>query len=339
MLDAVRNTGGRPGRCRCCLAVAALPAMVLWGTIGCARNGELSVLETGYSDQSKTQILFYSPPGATVTVRGSTTRGHQIAASGPEGHRLEYSPEEFSVFNLSPGRYEFKYVTAPGLPGVSVYGELNVGRPCSHEARVFQRRAFVPVALPSLYYQRVEHIGDEIFPFRGQAMRRAIDEHDLERLKQGDVIEKVFFIADLERARKQRDLIDQEIAVCEREIEYADDRFRLAYLDSKLDITDSLANLLGTDREHIRWERRRIALHQKLIRLQELRDRTHALLKGDRVLTRKGMLVLATEQVIESHRDPVRAADDLGEVILVMRIGGRHMHWGDPRSERAAYEY
>jgi hypothetical protein len=28
----------------------------------------------------------------------------------------------------------------------------------------------------------------------------------------------------------------------------------------------------------------------------------------------------------------------LGEVLVVMRVGGRHMHKGDPRQELAAYQ-
>ena len=57
---------------------------------------------------------------------------------------------------------------------------------------------------------------------------------------------------------------------------------------------------------------------------------------GDHVLIRKGMLVLATEEVVASHRDVVKAAEELGEVLLVMRIGGRHMDWSDPSRELAA---
>ena len=42
--------------------------------------------------------------------------------------------------------------------------------------------------------------------------------------------------------------------------------------------------------------------------------------------------------VVESHKDVTSAADDIGEVLLVMRVGGRHRHWGDPGKELAAYE-
>lgn len=316
-----------------CLVGLAMVSLI--GLLGCASTPGS---EQGYSDQCRTQIQFYSPPGSTVTVMGGPTRSHQIAQYGAYGHRLEHSPEEFSVFNLAPGRYEFKYTTADGLPGVSVYGELDVQYADTHEARVFQRRAFVPIALPSEYYRRVEAVGNEIYPYRGEAFRTAIDEQDLQRLKQGDVIEKVIFVADLERADKVLEKTERDIAVCEREMEYADARFRLAYYDFRTDVMDPAANFFGTDKNFIRWERERKREQQRLGKLVALRKRTQALIKGDRVLVRKGMLVLATQEVVEPHRDVVDASDDLGEVMLVMRVGGRHMQWGDPAVEARVSE-
>ncbi|UCD27271.1 MAG: hypothetical protein JSV03_09060 [Planctomycetota bacterium] len=311
-----------------------LAVVVMVGlTAGCQHP-----LETGFADKGKLQIQFHTPPGATVTVFDSPPRSHQIAQYGAFEHRLEHAPEQFCVFNLGPGRYEFKYVSADGLPGVSIYGELNVHHVNSHEARVFQRRSFIPIALPSEYYRRTEVIGDQIFPYRGEAYRTAIDEHDLLRLKEGDVIEKVFFVADLEDAYENRDKLEREIAACEREMEYAETRFRNAYMDYKAEADDPVANFWGTDREFIRWEKKRRKLDQKLARLQAEYKRTRALLSGDHVLIRKGMLVLTTEEIVEPYTDVVKAADDLGEVLLVMRIGGRHMHKGDPRREMAAYE-
>jgi hypothetical protein len=295
-------------------------------------------LETGFANHCKMQIQFHTPPGSTVTVFTCPPRSHQIAQYGAFEHRLEHSPEQYCVFNLSPGDYEFKYVSADGLPGVSVYGELEIHYPNRHEARVFQRRSFVPIALPSEYYQKTEVVGNEIFPYRGEAYRTAIDEHDLQRLKQGDVVEKVFFVADLEEAYERRDELEQEIAACEREIEYTETRFRNAYMDYRVDVEDTIANILRTDRKFIRWEKKRQKVSQKLDKLQAEYKRIRALLKGDHVLVRRGMLVLATEEVVEPYCDVVDAADELGEVLVVMRIGGRHMQKGDPRQELAAYQ-
>jgi hypothetical protein len=301
---------------------------------GCSQNS----LEPGYASQCRTQLQFLSPPGATVAVRGGPTRSHEIPVYGAYDNRLEQSPEQFSVFNLAPGRYEFKYTAAEGLPGASIYGELDVEHANSHMARVFQRRSFVPIALPSEHYKKAEVNGDQIFPYRGEAYRTAIDEQDLERLKLGDVVEKVFFVADLEKAAKTRDRLLRDLKVCERKMEYAESRFRLAHQDFRAEVTDPVANLLGTDREFIRWEEKRQELSQKYEKLQKKLQRIQALLAGDHVLIREGMLALATQQIVEPHRDVEEAAEDLGEVILVMRIGGRHMHWGDPRRELASYE-
>jgi hypothetical protein len=262
----------------------------------------------------------------------------QIAESGPFSERLETAPEENAIFNLKPGRYEFKYNSAEGLPGVSIYGELNVHNANSHDARVLRRRAFIPVSLPSEYYQQIEAIGDEIYPFRGEAYRTSIDELDIQRLRQGDVVEKVIFVADLKKCEKMKDEVEQDLVACEREMEYANARFRLAYEDFRTSVGGTTATLFRTDRKFIKWEKRRTELDQEMEELLAKQKRLKSLLKGDRVLARRGMLVLATEGVIEPHRDAVKAADDLGEVLVVMRLGGRHMQWGNPTEEMAAYQ-
>ncbi len=314
------------------LCIVAATAMVT----GCGDKNAHPV-ELGYGNRGWTQIQFYAPPGAAVTVRAcDAARTHQVAEYGPFDNRLEQSPEQFSVFNLAPGRYEFKYTSAPGLPGVSVYGELVIRNANSHEARVFQRRSFVPIALPSEYYQQVEINGDEIFPYRGEGFRTAIDSYDLTRLRTGDVIEKVIVVADLEKAEKCRKDLEQDVAVYERKQEYADARFRNAYLDFQMDVDDPVSNMFGTDKKFIKWEEERREADQELKERQDKLRRTKALLRSDHVLTRKGQLVLATEEVIEPHRDAVKAAEDIGEVLVVMRLGGRHMHWGNPAQEVAA---
>jgi hypothetical protein len=313
------------------IAMAWVAAIAMLANTGCARH------ETGYADQSKTQIQFYSPPGATVTVRAWPTRSHQIGEYSPFENRLELTPQEYAVFNLSPGRYEFKYVSAEGLPGASVYGELEVKHACSRTARMFRRRAFVPVALPSAYYQRITPQGDEIFPFRGEALRTAIDELDLQRLSQGDVVEKVFVVANLEDAKEDLAQAQVDLAVAERELQYSEARFREAFYDFRIDVSDSSANFWGTDRRFIRWESRRQQRQQRILAIEARIARLTNLLNADRVCVREGMMVVATEQIVDCHENPVRAADRIGEVLLVMRIGGRHMNWGNPRGELAAY--
>lgn len=313
----------------CSAAGLLLPTLMM----GCSHTRSA---EPGYDAQCKTQVQFYSPPGAAVSVRTCPPRTHEVATYGAYGNRLEQTPEEFCVFNLSPGRYEFKYTSAEGLPGASIYGELNVMYANTHEGRVFQRRAFVPISLPSEHYKQVEVAGDETFPYRGEVYRTAIDEMDLQRLQQGDVVEKVFVVADLEKATKVRDKTLRDLKVIEREMEYRDVRFRDAYQNFQMDAANPMARFLGTDKEFIRQEKDRQELTLKYEKLQERLKRTQALLKGDHVLARKGMLVLATEEVVQPHRDVVESSERLGEVLLVMRLGGRHMHWGDPKQELAA---
>ena len=317
-----------------CLGCTLTAAFILTAFLssGCSQCDQ-SAIERGYADQSKTQIHFISPPGAKVTVAGGPTRTHQVATYGPFNNRLEQEPEEHAVFNLAPGRYEFKYSAIEGLPGVKIYGELEVKHANSKAARIFQRRAFVPIALPSEYYRRVEVTGDEILPYRSERSRTAIDAYDLERLRQGDVVEKAFFIADLERASKRLSEIEVRIAEIEREIEYADARFRCAYFDFRLDACEGCDLFGGKGRDFIEWEKKRIRLQQELDRLIAQQRRTRALLQADRVLTREGMLVVATDEIVKPHKDIERASDDLGEVLLVMRLGGRHMHWGNEFDE------
>jgi hypothetical protein len=294
-------------------------------------------LETGYADQGKMQIQFYAPPGAMVTVAGGPTRTHQINEYGPDGDRLERTPEEFAVFNLAPGRYEFKYAAAEGLDNVAVYGELEVKSPWCGYAKTFMRRAAIPISLPSAYYKRDPNKGDEIYAFRGMAVRAAIDETDLMRLKQGDVVEKVFVVADLHQADKVARQARKDLQILERKLEYADVRFKSAYSSFRLDAEDPWARLFGTDREHIGWEKERLSLQEKIEKTEAKLKRAEALLRADHVLIQKGMLVIATEEVVKEHHDVVDAADDIGSVLLVMRLGGRHMHWGEPARELASY--
>ncbi|GMU20703.1 MAG: hypothetical protein AMXMBFR13_07990 [Phycisphaerae bacterium] len=330
----------RDGGCRCTRRRVGVRAALAAGVAfvflaGCSHHNP--ALEPGYSDQGKTQIQFYSPPGASVTVKDCQPRVHQVGQYGPYGQRLEYTPEEFSVFNLSPGTYEFKYTAAEGLGPVSVYGELQVEHANAEFARLFQRRAFVPISLPSEHYRRVEVIGPEIYPYRGEAFRTAIDENDILRLRQGDVVEKVFFVADLKLVEHEIRETEQDVAVYERKLEYAEARFRNAYLDFRVDVTDKMANFWRTDRKFIAWQEERVELAQKLERLERKLTRLRTLLSGDTVLVRRGMLVLATEEVIEPYDDPEETSDELGEVLVVMRLGGRHMHWGEPGRELAGY--
>ena len=342
MFRVAQQWGRLKGRRAMLVVVTSLAVVGVVG-LGCSGPGNAgwdtryNWHEQGYAATCKTQVMFYSPPGASVTVR-DPVRTHEIAPDPAYGARFEHTPDEESIFNLGPGRYQFKYTAIEGVPDVSIYGELEVKWIRSEMARKFQRLGNVPIALPSEHYRRVEAIGNEIYPYRGETYRTAIDENDLARLRAGDVVEKVFVVADLKAAEKARLKLEQELAVTDRKLEYAEARFRDAYLNFRVDVTDPMARLWGKDKQFIEWQQEQTRLQQQLDKLQNRQRRVQALLKADTVTTREGMLLLATSEVIKGYEDPDEAADKIGEVLVVMRLGGRHMHWGEPARQLAGYQ-
>lgn len=338
---------GRPNGHRGGNFLVASLAFVAMAGLGCCCGSDKTTWDTcgyrwrekGFANSCKTQVLFRAPPGASVTVV-NPVRTHQIAPEPALGARLEHTPDEESIFNLAPGRYQFKYTAIEGLPGVSVYGELEIKHANSSMARKFQRLAYVPISLPSEYYRRTEVIGNEIYPYRGEAYRTAIDEDDVARLRAGDVVEKVFVVADLKAAECARLALEREIAVTERELEYADAKFRSSYLDFRIDVDDDCDCVLfgKKSKDFIKWQERQVCLQQKLDRLERRLQQTRALLRAHTICVREGLLLVATCELLDSYQDPEKAADNLGEVLVVMRVGGRHQHWGEPGRELAGYQ-
>ncbi len=336
---------------------------------GCSQHP----LETGWASPQKVQLQFYAPPGATVTVRdGLNTRSHEVAVYGSD-HRLENSPEEFAVFNLATGKtYPFKYSTAEGFPGVSIYGELDVHAPQTAEAAKFVREAFVPILLPSKYYDRDE---EHYYPVRGPS-GVGLTELEVEHLRQGDLVTKVYFVANLENAWASLRMIDRHIdrlrsaeTVLNSQLEFVDARYQTyraesIHADPVYDTLVRYRDSSGFNEHFIELEAKRQELQDKRTTIrdqiddlqQEKRIRTR-LLDTMSIVNRQGALVLATpetqwpyhdtkEQISFARQYPgfevgpncdFKTGDitipRLGDVVVVMRVGGRHMHWGDPRAE------
>lgn len=352
------------------LAVAAAALIA-----GCAHK---HAIETGWSDHGKVQVQFYSPPGSTVAVKDcKTIRRHQVGRYPEDNyHRLELAPEEFSVFNLSSGRYPFKYTTAPGFPGVSIYGELDIRTHCDSETAKFVRNSFVPIRLPARYYAD----GASPFPTEGPS-GAGLSELEVESLAHGDMIQKVYFVADLEAVAEDLDRIEKRMGklrsaetVLNSSTEYynvrhEDYRRDSLYGDPTTDIDAASREFWGSDREFSRIEgkRQRLENQRDEIRVQmdELtRERRirRTLLDSIRIINRAGALVLATPENQWPYRDAMDQIDDdreydgftvgpgrayhfddlklepIGHVVAVLRVGGRHQQWDDPSGEMVAYD-
>ncbi|MCB9867026.1 MAG: hypothetical protein H6816_10390, partial [Phycisphaerales bacterium] len=252
---------------------------------------------------------------------------------------------------------------------MSIYGELDVHRVESPEARKFVAQAFVPIALPSEHFDAASA---NFYPVRGPS-GVGLSELELEHLRDGDMIRKVYFVADLQKASETIELIDDHVerlrsaeTVLNTELELVDARFEnyrqdALYADPTEDPLAAAEDRSGKSARFVQIEalRQRMENQRFDIRnqvddlLNEKRIRTR-LLDSMRIVNRRGSLVLATpENQWEFHdaEDQVSRAreypgftvgpDDaystgdiklpaLGEVLVVMRVGGRHMQWGPP---------
>jgi len=311
------------------LSIAAALVAVI---VGCKTHP----WETDYHKLQKVQVQFYAPPGATVTLgsqsMGKITadRAHQIGTYGSGEHKLEHEPEQTATFNLSPGDYEFKY-TAAGWKGVSVYGELEICRVSLFAipaAKDMLKRCFIPIALPAPATLQAASASDDMFPYQSPAHRLKISHQDVDRLAAGDMITKVVFIADLKKAKKKIDDLEVDLVKLKAE------RQRLQGLLNEAQL-EWMEN--PSSKRFIGLRAELTELDQKMRDKEDRRDRLEALCRADNVLIRREMLVLATDELLPKHEDPVDSARKLGQVVLIMRIGGRHMHWGLPAQEAEAF--
>lgn len=324
--------------------------------------------EHGWGNPCKMQVQFYSPPGADVTVKSLCgRRSQQITTDETLEHRLELTPEEYAIFNFCPGRYQFRYSTARGFPGVCIYGELDVHGFWNSEVAKFMRGSFIPMKLPSRYYLDAR----SLHPTTGPSAA-GLNELEVDQLAQGDLIEKVYFIADLDRVYEDIDRINMRLdklrsaeAVLNSCMEYLaarheDYRRDSIYADPTFSIDDATKEFLGTDRKfnqieakRQRLENQRYKLHEQNRELVRERHLRRNLLDSMRIINRSGALVLATPEYQWPYHDTFDQVSRsrtyegftvgpgynyhlggfkvhaIGKVVAVLRVGGRHKHWDD----------
>jgi hypothetical protein len=341
------------------LSFAALGCLT---AAGCSRP----LHEHGWGSPCKVQVQFYSPPGATVTFKSLFGRRCQeITTDETLEHRLELLPEEYAIFNFCPGKYRFQYTTAPGWPGVNVYGELDVHASLDGEVAKFLRGSFIPVKLPSRYYLDAR----SLHPVEGPSAA-ALNELEVDQLAQGDLLEKVYFIADLDtiahdidRIHARLELLRSAETVLNSSMEYLDARHEdyrrdSIYSSPTSDIDAATKEFWGADRkfnqleaQRQRLESQRYALHEQGKQLTQERRIRRTLLDSMRILNRSGALVLATPEYQWPYHDTFHQVarsrtyqgflvgpginyhvegftlEPIGKVVAVMRVGGRHKHW------------
>lgn len=295
------------------------------------------------------QVQFYSPRGATIMLHPSRQSGMEIRSRDPVGDRLEHVDGELAVFDLDPGTYHFAYAGTAGAEDAKIYGELEVWAPRTKFARDFCRQAFVPIKLPSSEHQVAEHLN----PSRDLSYTEGLEGREFAHLKQGDLITKVYFVADLERVKKERDVsyyqaindLNRTLVVLDDRETYLDARYedarrRALFRDPEMNVEDKIAHrrfdLWGTEESFVTLSRKRQELHREretieLVRreLEDERQRRNALLRSIKIIHRAGTLVLATPDIVLPYRDLVDQASALGDVVAVVRYGGRHQYWAD----------
>ncbi len=308
----------------------AFPSIFVSLLFGCGQQTAGHYTETGFNDAGKVQVQFYEPTGAVVTV-GQPGRRQQIGTYGDGIHRLENTPEQTATFNLSPGSYDFKYTAAKGWEGASIYGELDVYGPslrASRGTKEMFKQCFVPIALPSPGTADSISAKDDIFPYQSPSYRLRISNQDVKRLAAGDMITKVVFIADLKEIKDEAGEIEVNLTT----LNGRKQRLQAMLNEAQL---EQLEN--PSSKTFIKLQTKLKVLDQTIEKEQNRLARLNTLLRADKVLIRREMMVLATDELLPRHEDPVSAAKKLGQIVLVMRLGGRHHQWGRSAQELTAY--
>jgi len=245
-----------------------------------------------------------SPSGALesyVELRNSRCAMPSLA-SATAGER----EGNYTAFALPSGNYEFEY-TLPET-GEMIYGELDVHGSCHRAFQEFIRRTFVTIGPGA--------------PGGDPGFAAVLSQEDLDRVRQGDMVEKVVFIADLRAVDRRLDMIEQELrrirdleARMGGQLEYwkvkLAERRRNAFYNSEygVDIPSgglaSLQSLVGAETYHwVRYteaddkvrsyeeEIARLALPAE--RLREERAALRGITASTKIIHRRNEMMLAT---------------------------------------------
>lgn len=335
MLGLKEVTRPRVSR-RTCWSLAGMT--VLAATTGCSR-----MLPFG----GTVQVQFYSPENAVIAVRNINECGMEIRTCGPLADRLEHGSATAAVFDLSPGTYPIAYAKPTGAQEAVVYGELEIRSSWWGHANRFLKHSFVPIKLPSLARQTVEHL----HPSRDLSFTVGLEDREFDHIRQGDMMTKVYFVADLERVEHEYEIeylqaindLDRELTVLADRGTYLDTRYEAArqralYRDPEVNIEDKIAHerfdKLGIEESFVRLSKKRQALLRdretillERTELEEERARRNALLRSIQIVHRSGALVLATPDLVRPYHDIVSQTAELGDIVAVLTVGGRHQYW------------
>lgn len=223
---------------------------------------------------------------------------------------------DYTVYSLPEGRYEFEYLV-PSSEKEMLYGELDVFGPVGTRMREFLRRSFVTVS-PGR-------------PGGDRGFTSIITGEDLDRVRRGDMVTKVLFIADMQAVDRRLDMIEQELRRIRDlqtrqtgQLEYwkvkLADRRRNAFYNSEygVDIPASglaaAQTLMGAETYHwyrytqaedkVRTYEEQIAeLDEPARRLREERAALRGILSNAKIVCRQNEMMLATCNMQERFAD------------------------------------
>lgn len=290
---------------------------------GCANQHVMR----GFDDSGLVQIQFYEPGSAHVVMRRGLYGDYRADVASSSDQQLE-DGGEYAIFNLKPSNqaYPFAYSPDDGS-NVNIYGEIEVMDPESEFGEDFVAHGFVPISLLNSSEE-----SREVFynPSRGNS-GAGLSSLEMAHLAQGDMISRVYFVADLAVAEQTIRDIDAHIerlrsseTVLNTHLEWVDSRFQSyrrdsLYADPTGDTLALAKDKNGKNYEFIRLEAERQRIENQrydirrqvedLLTEQRMRKR---LLDTMRIVNRRGSLVLATpenqwdfyntENQINSHR-------------------------------------